>query len=419
LVQVTPSAWRSYVFACRPDIVIALSDTPFTKPPHSQKRLTKSLERSISWLSNLLRPIELDDDSNSNSNPHPLNVLVHMAGGTNIAARRIFSEGLLETLRDNEAESIKPLKRLDDGVTGYVFDLVPLRLSLAAELDSADTSSPDILDTTTAPTAAQMSVDTSALIPLMKTSLNPLPIQKVRLVNSAISPHEILRLVRDVGIDVFDAHWAQRAADIGVALDFRFPVVDTGLNNQTHRTKKELGHNLYDRVYAHDFTRLADCFMDGASSLEQDSPCDRPICPCAACSPLPPFQHILHSSIDSESYPESVHAPRQFLPPFRRAYLHHLLHTHEMSSHSLLAMHNLSVLDAFLSGVRTVLAHPNGTAVFTTEVDKFIEEYDEEMKVFEDARKSWTEVERARGKGRLAREKDKQAESTLGTAVEL
>jgi queuine tRNA-ribosyltransferase len=264
-----------------------------------------------------------------------------------------------------------------------------------------------------------MSIDTSALIPLMKASLDSLPAQKLRLVNSATSPHEILRLIRDVGIDVFDAHWAQRAADIGVALDFQFPAADTRPNNQTHGTKWELGHNLYDRVYAHDFTRLADCFMDGASSLEQNNPSNRPTCPCAACSPLPPSQHISHSSIDSESNIESAHTALPFLPPFRRAYLHHLLHTHEMSSHSLLAMHNLSVFDAFLSGVRAVLEHPDGAALFTNEVDKFVKVYDEEMKVFEDARKSWTEVDRARGKGRLAREKDKQTESTLGTAVEL
>jgi len=44
-----------------------------------------------------------------------------------------FSESLLETLQGKEAEVVKPLKCLDDGVVGYLFDLVPLRLSLAAE----------------------------------------------------------------------------------------------------------------------------------------------------------------------------------------------------------------------------------------------------------------------------------------------
>jgi queuine tRNA-ribosyltransferase len=82
-------------------------------------------------------------------------------------------------------------------------------------------------------------------------------------------------------------------------------------------------------------------------------------------------------------------------------------------------MHNLSVFDAFLHGVREVIAHPDGARVFPAEVDKFVETYDEAMKVFEVARKDWSEVERARGKGRLAREKAKQTESVLGTAVDL
>jgi len=82
-------------------------------------------------------------------------------------------------------------------------------------------------------------------------------------------------------------------------------------------------------------------------------------------------------------------------------------------------MHNLSVFDAFLSGVRVVLSQPDGATQFTAQVDKFVELYDEDMKVFEDARKNWMEVEMARGKGRLAREKAKQTELTLGTAIEL
>lgn len=338
-----------------------------------------------------------------------------MVGGASAAARNAFSDGLMETLYGKEAEAVKPLKCLDEGVKGYVFDLVPLRLSLAAEAHPGNFSPPVVLDTTTTPTAIQKVVDTSEITPLIQASLTSLPTPKLRLVNSALSPHEILRLIRDIGIDIFDAHWAQRAADIGVALDFRFPIPggEESLENEKH----DLGHNLYDPVYAHDFKKFADCFMDGENSLLESS--NAPVCPCTACSPLPPSTHISHSSIDFESYTESAQLPPKFLPPFTRAYIHHLLHTHEMSSHSLLAMHNLSVLDAFLSGVRSVLSEANGEARFRAELENFVEFYDENMTVFDEARKSWTEVAMARGKGRLAREKVKQTESTLGTAVEL
>lgn len=353
-----------------------------------------------------------------------------MVGGTSIPARQAFAENLIETLYGKEADAITPFKCLDDGVKGYTFDLVPLRLSLAAEehadapIPPAATSS-DILDTTTTPTSTQAIVPTSEIVPLIQASLDPLPVNKLRLINSALSPHEILRLIRDVGIDIFDAHWAQRAADIGVALDFRFPIPEPERepgDSITQKGKRSLGINLYDSIYAYDFSRFSKCFLDGASASSLASS-DTPICPCAACSPIPPIKHISHSSFDWESYPtESTPHPPKFLPPYTRAYIHHLLHTHEMSSHSLLAMHNICVLSAFMSGIRSILVSssgPDGEDRFDFEVDRFCEGYDESMTVFEEARKMWTDVALARGKGRLAREREKQGESTLGTAVEL
>jgi queuine tRNA-ribosyltransferase len=230
-----------------------------------------------------------------------------------------------------------------------------------------------------------------------------------------------------VGIDLFDAGWAQRAADVGVALDFQFPVSDrvvpgqnlavqgAGTNtNGGGKWKRNLGHNLYDSVYAHDFSRLAGCFLDGASAgtgADGVMNGDNPVCPCVACSPLAPTTRISHSEVD-----EQVVAMKETILPFyTRAYLHHLLHTHEMSSHSFLVMHNLAVLDAFFAGVRSTLRrdakdsdgeHSN----FSKEIERFVEEYDEELAVFDEAKVMWNEVNLARGKGRLAREREKMAE---------
>jgi len=41
-------------------------------------------------------------------------------------------------------------------------------------------------------------------------------------------------------------------------------------------------------------------------------------------------------------------------------------------------------------------------------VERFVDNYDEELEVFDEARVRWREVEMARGKGRLAREREKQ-----------
>lgn len=366
-LQISPAEWRSYTSAIQPDFALALSDTPFTNPPYSQKRLTKSVERSHAWLANFIRPSPYDTLA--------VHTLVHMAGGTSIPARRAFANGLVETLFGAEADSVQPLKCLDEGVTGYVFDSVPLHIAIAAA-SQRDNDKP---------------VDAVELVPLIQSSLTSLPLEKPRIVMSSSSPQEMLTLILSCGIDLFDAQWAQRAADIGVALDFTFPISKKG-PPLAENGKRSLGHNLYDTSYAQDFSRLAETFAGEANRGEEDL-----VCPCIACSPCSISTPIPHSSIDSFA------PPLAFNPSTSRAYVHHLLHTHEMSAHALLAAHNVNVLDAMFAGVRKVAQASKED--FEKEVQLFLEHYDGSLWVFKEAASSWKEVDLARGKGRLAREK--------------
>ncbi|KAK0205170.1 tRNA-guanine(15) transglycosylase-like protein [Desarmillaria ectypa] len=378
--KVSLDEWRSYVLACKPDIVVPLSDTPFTPPPYSQKRLTKSIERSFTWLTHFLQPIE---------GSHPLNVFVHLAGGASIAARTAFSESLLEILHGKDADMVKPLKSLDEGVRGYQLDLVPIRLALSGVV-----SEPINIDASPVPTNPD--IETSDIVPLLRSSLSPLPAHKIRLVSSAESPHEMLTLIQQIGVDLFDAQWAQRAADIGIALDFTFPVGNWGTRRRSNG-KRDLGHNLFDHSYAEDFSPLANCFVGEAAHSG-----DVPICMCGACSPVSPHTRISHSCLD-----ENATNGGEIGPAFTRAYLHHLLHTHEMSAYSLLVLHNLTVLDAFFAGIRDAIRSFD-SGRFDLEISRFFQEYDEELLVFSESKAMWVEVEMARGKGRLAREKAKQ-----------
>jgi len=164
---------------------------------------------------------------------------------------------------------------------------------------------------------------------------------------------------------------------------------------------REIGHNLYDKRYSHDFSPFADALRDGDT---------RPSCPCMACSPSRPSEPLKHSSVD-EALP--VHTA----VPYTRAYVHHLLHTHEMSAHTLLALHNLAVLDTFFAGVRRVLSeHPEQ---FSEEITRFEQTYDGKLGVFAESRKDWNEVTLARGKGRLVREREKQTQDAVETTVGL
>ncbi|KZT22887.1 tRNA-guanine transglycosylase [Neolentinus lepideus HHB14362 ss-1] len=379
--KVTPASWRSYVQSCDPDITFALTDVPFTAPPYSQKRLIKSVERSLAWLADVLR-----SDFTNTDHARPSNIFVHMAGGTEPAARAAFSEGLVTALYDKEAEAVKPLKTLDEGVAGYTFDLAPLRVTLGDRLlhhsKIAAALVPETIET------ADLTEHTDNLIELMNANLKPLPRDKPRLVNSCTGPHEILKMVKGVGVDLFDAAWAQRAADIGIALDFQFPVPERLRNSaeqgDSPTGKWNIGYNLYDQAYAHDFHSLL---------------CDDTlICPCIACTAAPSSLCLQHSIIDSPRVITSA-------SPFTRAYLHHLLHTHEMSSHALLTAHNLSVLDAFFGGIRKVLGRDGGNKVLVEEVRVFCDVYDASSALFDQALRCWAQVELARGKGRLAREK--------------
>ena len=329
-----------------------------------------------------------------------------MAGGASHAARRVFSSTLLEPLYGPELEAVRPLdiQTLDEVVSGYSFNLVPLR----AELGASESESGE------------------QLADLIRTSLEPLPQDKLRLVNCGNGveggPHDVLRLIGEIGVDVFDSAWAQKAADVGIALDFVFPVPPLETTEE-----QELGHNLYDTLYVKDFGTFASSLRGHA----QDSVL--PICNCLACSPVipqervyhgidgeawtsPEFPFAEHSSVDtaaksslSSASSRNVSPTPVYAPPFSRAYVHHLLHTHEMSAHSLLATHNISVLDKFFEGVRSVIAASEASpSIWDEEVQRFERRYKRPVDLFECARAAWKEVDLARGKGRLAREKEKQ-----------
>lgn len=95
-----------------------------------------------------------------------------------------------------------------------------------------------------------------------------------------------------------------------------------------------------------------------------------------------------------------------------------------MSAHTLLVAHNVAVLDALLTGVRTILSghadQNEAAAIFSREVTRFEKVYDGAMSVFHTARDNWKDVKHARGKGRLAREaqKDKDVRSVHSTEVQ-
>lgn len=413
VLQLRVSDWNSYTSSTHPDVFVALSDIPFTPPPHSQKRVNKSLERSTQWLLDCLSPVPPNPEDRPN-------LLVHLAGGINTSARQAFSQALTETLFGLEADQVKPLKNLDDAIIGYTFDLVPLRKALRLDTEADKT-----------------------LSHLIQTSLNPLPPQKPRIANSVRGPQDVLHLVSTTGLDLFDSQWATDLATFGVALDFAFPVPPSPTTPPPTRTRDngrtDIGHNLYNGKYATDFNRLSMLFPDGRSKPSVPPSTNSVAggqrwCPCAACSPVPPRTQLKHSQVDEDlSDPSGL---PEYYPPHTRAYIHHLLHTHEMSAHALLTTHNLSVVDRFFADIRNLLER-DGVDEFRNEVQKFRDWYDDDEVVSDftqdlgktdevgvvggvigrEAKGDWMSVDKARGKGRLAREKEKVSSTVSEEAV--
>jgi len=261
-----------------------------------------------------------------------------------------------------------------------------------------------------------------------------------------------------------------------VALDFRFPV-GNGLWSESQVcgfARQSTVLNLYDPRFATDFSRLSDDMMSAwdahqaqrgkkvdEDAVEKD---DVLVCKCIACSPEVITAPIVHSDVDvskgnsadgeirSSNHRQSedtMTTPSDTQSPprhFSRAYLHHLLHTHEMSAHTFLTAHNLAVLDAFFSGIRSTMAKTHDSeaffskgqsdtsapakTLFEKEFARFAHIYDESLLwgtshsdssgniaphhsagkkttgILEEAEQHWREVDYLRGKGRLKREKE-------------
>lgn len=376
------------------------------------------------WLANIISQLFHASTSNIPQEvEYKPGILVHMAGAASIPARRAFAESLVEKLFGLEAEAIKPFQTLDHGVLGYTFDLVPIRLSLEVyppkrSIDETPPMTP-VPHSGSTPAPLQevkpdhvRAMNMDELSTLLRASLEPLPVEKLRLVNTVQTPHEMLRLISTIGIDLFDAHWAQRAADFGVAFDFSFPAPSPILSAKTRNDgKHDIGHNLYSDSYKLDF-----------------SPFSSSTCSCRACVPVAASARISHG-VDDTSYSleHNFSVTHDLAPPslqgrtklaVTKAYIHHLLHTHEMSAHSLLVLHNLSVLDAFFASIREFIRRLDVIGEeWEKEVRRFQEYYDETLAVFDEAKRAWREVDLTRGKGRLAREKRQEEGRMLRTNV--
>lgn len=307
----SPSGNRS-----APDMLICATDEPDDALP-SKKRLHKSIRRSVQWTHQVIHTMHKQNNN--------IPLLVQLVGSSNPDARLAFSQDLVDP--DTPADFGTPsAASLDESIWGYAMRLPPLSRAL---------SSQHVSD-------------------LFNKSLEPLSPNKFRLATGPSGPHAILHLIRNVGVDAFVEDFTWRLADAGVALDFDFgqlqpDAVDTGL---------DIGINLFDPIYEHDFSPLSKSTLAESSWKQQ---------------------------------------------PLTRAYLHHLLNVHELSAHILLTLHNTRVVNAFLAQIQNLIS--TGDDTFQQQCDLFNSRYAEPapgqpLPCTKASLEAKARVDKERGKGR-------------------
>ncbi|KAG0149918.1 hypothetical protein CROQUDRAFT_88467 [Cronartium quercuum f. sp. fusiforme G11] len=188
--------------------------------------------------------------------------------------------------------------------------------------------------------ALRASLPFDSILPLICLAFTPLPLHKPRIIHGPRGPLEILHLIRSTGVDLFIDEWTSEISSVGIALAFEFPPSPHSPSNAP------IGWNLYDERFAQDFDKL--------------------------------------------TLPASA-------PP-TKAYIHHLLHTHEMSAHVYLSLHNHAAMSNFLGSVRETLKA--GPEAFEEAVENFEKAYSVPDSLECAAREAWRVVKTARGKGR-------------------
>ncbi|KAK4056740.1 hypothetical protein OIO90_002292 [Microbotryomycetes sp. JL221] len=350
-VRVSPQSFLNATLPRPPDLLFAFGEDATTETM-TTKRADKCIRRSLNWVEQIA--IGAKDRTN---------VFAPLVGGDSLQARSEYSKALTGIASSRASANIvrdpnEPT--IDDHIKGYVV---------------------------TCPTHVN---DRTTLCQLLNASFKPLSNLKPRVAQLVKGPHDILTLVRHVGIDLFVEEWSNTCATLGVALDFNFPVNknhnrDTSTSSSsrpdmvTTSNKFDIGHCLFDQRYQTSFIPLSQSNLLNNNSLNEQS--------------------------DSKT-----------LVPSTRAYLHHLFNAHEMTGSIILTLHNNLIMSNFIKMIQYLIQKNDGS--FEFECDEFFKYYDQGLTTMkggsrvyqcvERAKKAWQLVEQERGKGSL---KDKRGDN--------
>ncbi|KAF9197459.1 Queuine tRNA-ribosyltransferase subunit qtrtd1 [Haplosporangium sp. Z 27] len=316
--QLTLEEYLKVVRAYEPDIVAAFADSisdldqtelgKLIGPEPGQKRVRKSVDRSLKWLDQILKERQgfdtVAEERAKEEEAKRLRKLNKQNGSkgsdvTEQAGKETKKPELDSTATVQTKPTLKPWKGVS--VFAHVVGAQNEEERIRSAQESAKRQEVDgfIIDTHT------LLGSKDDVLKLLKVSIDNLPKEKPRLVYGMQTPEDVLKSIA-LGADLFDTSYPYQLTEDGKASLYSFGVTDKNSSNSTGSGLKKRWINLWDDEHQDKFVPL----LEG--------------CECYACKG---GRHT-------------------------RAYINHLLKAHEMLATVLLMSHNMYQYSKFFANVR-------------------------------------------------------------------
>ncbi|KAF9959054.1 Queuine tRNA-ribosyltransferase subunit qtrtd1 [Mortierella alpina] len=313
--QLTLEDYLKVVRAYQPDIVATFADTISdleqtesgkpSGPGRGQKRVRKSVERSLKWLDQILKERQgIDALAEDRAAEEDSKKIKRDSGLINKDSQARLKNAMDQMTQEAQKLDLSPTRKSWRGISVFAHvvgaQLEQERIRSAQETAKREDVDGFIIDTNTVPGSRD------EVFRLLKASIDHLPAEKPRLVYGMQTPEDVLRSIA-LGADLFDTSYPSQLTEDGKASLFSF-----GLGTTMAQTNSSPGPtasrwiNLWDEEHADKFVPL----------LED--------CECYACKG---GRHT-------------------------RAYINHLLKAHEMLATVLLMSHNMHQYSQFFANVR-------------------------------------------------------------------
>ncbi|KAF9273922.1 Queuine tRNA-ribosyltransferase subunit qtrtd1 [Mortierella alpina] len=316
--QLTLEEYLKVVRAYQPDIVATFADTisdldqtesgKLIGTGRGQKRVRKSVERSLKWLDQILKErqgidVLAEDRALKEARKTIKSDGNFISKGSEDSKEKVKS-AVDQMTQDAQRLDLNPTRKpwKDVSVFAHVVgaQLEQERIRSAQETAKRDGVDGFIIDMKTVPGSRD------EVFKSLKVSIDNLPVEKPRLVYGMQTPEDVLRSIA-LGADLFDTSYPSHLTEDGKASLFSFgPSTTMAQTDSTTESTASRWINLWDEEHADKFVPL----QEG--------------CECYACKG---GRHT-------------------------RAYINHLLKAHEMLATVLLMSHNMHQYSQFFAKVR-------------------------------------------------------------------